>query len=248
MGYWENTVYIQCGNTARIADALTALFEDEGMMLIPRPPQRERLLYEPMQYEDALANNLWGVAIFPGAEGWNILKTAPLDLLAERASGKSRMRFVELCQRLGKPGFFRGVYDSSGDVLVESDGSGHYLLSGLEYRRPFEFYGEELSEARIEIRFEILGLQSMVDACHRPDSGYIDSDALCGLLAKKLAGHNQTLCDNLTCVDTLICHKPLPAANGIDLYFQWPAQDRLAPPGLDSWKELREWRENHHSK
>jgi hypothetical protein len=93
MGYWENTTYVNHGSAPEVAEALTALFAREGMEQFD-PPNRVRRGIEPMQYEGALQNDVWGVAAFPGAPGWTVVKTAPLELLAERREGADRMRLA----------------------------------------------------------------------------------------------------------------------------------------------------------
>jgi len=54
----------------------------------------------------------------------------------------------------------------------------------------------------------------------------IDDSALAQDLARTLGGNNAAWCDNITCVDTLLFHKPPPMTGGIDLYFMWPPRDR----------------------
>src|SRR4030095_11031837 len=134
MGWWANTTYINTDDCSQVAKVMTELFAEEGMRHIPRPG---RPLFEPypvMQYGTGLENNLWGVAVFPGSSGWTIIKTAPLDLLAERAPGASRMRLVDLCKRLATPGFQFNVYDSSDAVLAEVDAEGRLAISGFKER------------------------------------------------------------------------------------------------------------------
>jgi hypothetical protein len=216
MGYWTNTSYLNTGDHLAVANTLIAMLEDEGMRRIPRPSLRERMWYEPMQYATAMQCNMWGLAVFPGTTNWTVIKTAPLELLAERAPDAKRMRLIELCRRLGVPGFQINVYDSSPTLLVETDGYGNQLLSGytgtIHNPDPMRFYEETLDESRLEPRFEWLPLQE------------VDAEKL----SLALGGENSEFCDNLTSVDTLICHKPLLAVSGHDLYFIWPAGDRKA--------------------
>jgi hypothetical protein len=52
------------------------------------------------------------------------------------------------------------VYDSNPALLVETDGRGRYLLSGYVHDRanhpdPLEYFGERLTEDRLEVRFEL---------------------------------------------------------------------------------------------
>src|SRR5689334_20141178 len=136
MGYWENTTYLRHGQASAVADAIAALLAREGMQRVARPSQRAPGQLDPMQYGRALQNNLWGVAVIPGKgapgnSAWSIVKTAPLELLGERAAGADRMRLMALAERLGVYGFQINVYDGSEAVLVETDGQGRCLLSGF---------------------------------------------------------------------------------------------------------------------
>jgi hypothetical protein len=215
MGYWENTTYLQHADHEEVASELVRLIEAEGLRRIARPPVREPGQYDPMQYKGADENALWGVAVFPGAAGWTVIKTAPLELLGERAKGKQRMRLPGLCAALGCAGFQYNVYDSSGAVLVEVDSAGNVLLSGIPYDTEDEpdqitFHGEPWDVLeRFDIRFEVLPLEALPDF-----------DGLAQQLAEQLGGLNREFCDNLTSVVTLQKHLPLEAAGGIELYFK----------------------------
>jgi len=41
MGCWENASYLERRDASIVADAVTALFAEEGMRRIARPPRRE---------------------------------------------------------------------------------------------------------------------------------------------------------------------------------------------------------------
>lgn len=244
MGYWENTVYINTSEVEDVASELTALIEAEGMDCIPRPKERKRKLFEAMQYDSALQNNLWGIAVFPGNVGWVVIKTAPLELLGERALRNNRMRFIALCERLRASGFLYCVYDSGPEILVEVNDLGDYAISGFTdgtHGNPLEFYGEKLHESRIQIRFELLPYQDIIS---NPNLGITMhrqcADELANAFSLRFGGENHKYCDNLTSVDTLISHKPMQAKGGIDLYFQWPKKSRPQRKSCDSWAELKE--------
>lgn len=237
MGYWENTNYINCGDEKKVANQLIKLLQDEGMQLIPRPRQRERLWYEPMQYCSALQNNIWGLAIFPGTDDWTVIKTAPLELLGERASGKESMRFVQLCATLKSPGFQINLYDGCQAILVETNGLGEYRLSGFgrgdaHNPDPLQYYSECLVEDRIEVRFELLSLQKYIENIryNKLPNSYLDGESLVQSFSCNFGGKNKEFCNNSTSIDTLISYKPLTAKSGVQLYFIWPANDRPEPP------------------
>jgi hypothetical protein len=96
------------------------------------------------------------------------------------------------------------------------------------------------------LRFEILPLDQVIEKHSRLESlsgrSYrsVSFEALAMTLATDLGGDNMAFCDNLTCVETLVCHKPVKAEGGIDLYFRWPVGDRPERPSA-SLEEARKW-------
>jgi len=233
MGYWENTVYINANSSEDVVNELSTMFADEGMVLVSSPKTRKRQSYEPMQYALALENNLWGVAVFPGVNNWVVIKTAPLELLGEKEPNNNRMRFVVLCERLKTSGFLYSVFDSGPEILVETDGTGAYNITGYSSPDPENYYGEQLdlNESNIEIQFKTLPFQKILDV-------YSYSDDRAEAFATTFAGENESYCDNLTCVETLVCHKPLKAKKGIALYYKWTEQNRIKIDSC-SWSEWR---------
>ena len=229
VGYWENTTYFQHDDARVVADALVALFAEEGREQIARPAERQLAIYDPMQYGNG-RYPLCGLAVFPGGSRWVVIKTAPLEVLGERAPGGTRMRLVELAAKLEVAGFQLNVYDGSQAVLVETDGRGQCLLSGFsghgeDRDNPLDFHGELISEERLTPRFDLLPLQQHVDASRYQRSDSVDYSALAEALSVALGHVNAQWCDNQTSVDILACHKPLPMQDGIELYFQ--LQERL---------------------
>ena len=232
MGTWEITTYIQCADVEGVADAVVGLFSEEGMQRIARPAPRQPRRFDPMQYAGAIDNNLWGVGLFPGAPGWTIIKTAPLEVFGERAPRARRMRLVDLAARLGAAACQVNLYDTSGLVLVELDRKGRCLLSGYCPRSdnpdPLRFNDEEIDADRFDPRFELLPLQPLIDSCTRDQNGgaLLDNDAFVQRLAETLGGDNAAACSNTISVEFLLGHLPLMSADAIDLYFEWPARDR----------------------
>jgi hypothetical protein len=236
VGYWCNTTYVNRGDVQAVADAVEALCVAEGMQRIPSPAQRERLLVEPMQYDGALHNDLWGVALFPGAPSWTVIQSAPLELLAERASGAPRMRLAGVCARLSAAAFQLHVYDSTGTVLVEVSKDGETFTSGFNAEGdagdPFRWNGEQLSEEFFEARFRLLPFQDLVAEAAL-------GDEWAQILARRFGAANAAFCDNLVSVDTLICRKPFAAPGGMALYFKWPGPSRQRYQPCASWDEYR---------
>ncbi len=234
MGYWVNTTYVNYPNTADVAIALTRLCQAEGLVGVAAPLERERLLVEPMQYDSALNNDLWGLAIFPGAPSWTVIQTAPLELLAERSPVTSRMRLADLCSELSVSAFQLNVYDSIGVVLAEISKQGEIAISGFNSQAedPFEWNGERLSEERFETQFQLHPFQELI-------AGITLGKEAAKIIAKQFGAANLQYCDNVVSVDTLISHKPFAADGGSVLYFKWPGKSRQRYAPAASWDEYR---------
>jgi hypothetical protein len=234
MGYWVNTTYVNHASVAAVSDALTAIFHKEGMIAIAAPAQRTKLGIEPMQYERALDNDLWGVALFPGAESWTVIQTAPLELLSEPSPTTGRMRLADLCVALSVSAFQVNVYDSSGTVLAEVSPAGEVAISGFDPYAddPLEWNGQPLSEDLLEAQFQLHPFEDVIA------DGIIGDDKT-KALKQRFGGANVRYCDNLVSVQTLIGHEPFDAPGGAALYFKWhgPSRQRFAPAA--SWDEYR---------
>jgi hypothetical protein len=195
--YCERTVYIESADTSRIAEQIVQLFGHEGMLPVPRPSPR-RSAYHAAMLLDGAQHNTWGVAVFPGASGWSVIKTAPLNLLAEKSPRSGHMRLLDLCSALNAPGFLLDVYDAgNGRVLAETDGQGRISLSGrswhdddiddaddllpsnLSESKINDFYGTPIErlpgelradeEAATKLRFKLLNqLQPLIDFSRSP--------------------------------------------------------------------------------
>lgn len=235
MGYWENTTYLKSADPRRVMDVLESSFAREGMKRVAAPAKRERFAYEPMQYAPALENDLWGVAVFAGAPGWTVVKTAPLELLGERAPGAARARLSDLCRQLSAPAFQVNVYDGTATLLCEVSEDGEMFLSGYGGAAdsdPLQWHGENLSEEFIEPGFRLLPYQDIVgEGVHGDDF----ARALSAAFGAKNAAH----CDNLTSVGVLVTHADANIDGGGIGYFRWQGESRVLIPPC-SWDEWRE--------
>jgi hypothetical protein len=227
MGYWVNTVYVHHDGVADIAAALEQLFAIEGMSRVELP-ERKRMSVEPLQYDSALHNDIWGVAIFPGAPGWTVMQTAPLDLLAEPVSHIERRRISLLCERLSASALIVNVHDSSETLLAECSPTGEVFLSGWIGQPgaadPYREYIASITEEDMPLRFRI----------HESLASRYDGDwgeEFAAFVAGECAGENASFCDNLVSVDTLVCRKAFVAPGGRALHFQWsgPSRQRYQP-------------------
>ena len=233
MGYWQNTTYLKHGDVEVVTLAIDRVFAREGMRPAADPPLRTRMRVEPLQYDGALDNDLWGLAVFPGVTGWSVIKSAPLELLAERPAANERMRLAEICEQLKTTAFQVNVYDGSEAVLVEVSADGEVLLSGFNAQSPdpMHWNGMPVTEERIRPMFEIHALEHLL-------GGAVGED-LARAAAHQIGGANADFCDNLVSVDTLICHKPFTAPGGLAVYYRWSGPSRQRHQPSDSYDQWR---------
>jgi hypothetical protein len=138
MGDWNNVTYVRAGDAAEVERAIAALFATEGREAVRAPRSRKLapLHRDPMQYGRARESDLWGVAIVPAERGFTVVRSAPFDLLVERAPGASRPRLAALAERLGTSALAFNLYDSTDGVLVEATAAGAALHSGFTGQSP----------------------------------------------------------------------------------------------------------------
>lgn len=223
MGLWVNTTYVNTADIAAVDHALTDLFIREGMHPIAPPPVRTRQRNDPMQYNGALENDLWGLAVFPGAKDWTVIQTAPLELLAERAPGAPAMRLATLCRTLTVAAFHFDVYDGTAAVLAEVLPDGRVAVSGFDpYARSgdaLNWNGEAIAEDHAVAAFRVLPYEETFDA----DAS---AEHTAAAIAARFGGPNAQYCDNLVSVTTLIEHTPFDAPGGLVRYFKWSGPTR----------------------
>lgn len=231
MALWENTVYLACEAGERVVQTLTAAFGAEGMHPIAPPAPRERQAIEPMQYAGALDNDLWALALFPGAPGWCVLKSAPLDLMVERPAQVPRMRLASLCAALDCVALHFACYD--GDLmLTEVARNGGVLLSGIHTpgSDPLCRHGETVAEENYRPGLRRLQLA-------RPLDFTASAERASAALGELLGGANAAARDNLVSVQTLIEHRPLTVPRARTLYYRWSGPSRERFTACTSWAQ-----------
>jgi hypothetical protein len=244
MGTWLNLALIQSADTKQVEQELSRLLTEGGRRLtIPEPRTPE--LYDRMQYGLGDEVQRWGVAGFPGAPGWTVLRSAPFELLMQ---GTPPL-LARLAARLGVPAFQYNLYDSTSGFLMEVDADGRVELSGFVGHDVSRYWNGEPPESRIEVRFRIINPSSVAawSESAMPDarvSGWLPSAGTNGRVhpahvVRRLAhvggaglptvgcvdeaimtvfgGPNAKHCDNLFLVETLVPHSPMPV-EGFVLY------------------------------
>ena len=231
-GHSEVTAYVNEGDAARVADALTALCIHEGMRAVATPRgSGVRYVLSP--------SDRWTFALFPGAPGWTVVHAQPWNTLC-RASATGPSRFVDLCTALGVRGFMIDVVDvvPHGSMLVETDGLGLHRLSGwyfdaTEYKH--EYHGTPLDLDSFErTTFDVCAdLASAVLFAERRSAF---DNRNCLAIARDVGGANGAL---LWCSgedfsgawadvqEAMLAGEPPPVADAVLLQFE------SATPGLD---------------
>ena len=171
-----------------------------------------------MQYRSSSENRLWGLAIIPGMKGWSIVKTAPLELLGERAPKGKRLRIADVCADLGCDGFIDNIYDSDERILVEANAQGEVRVSGGAERyfdlkgdefRTLPYNGEPFAEDG-----EGFGLIEVSREIKTAFSAFPDDQRLCRLLGGEVLGDSNEICGAY-----LIPHRELTIEGARALYF-----------------------------
>src|SRR5262245_54935118 len=121
MGIWQHTSYIEHDDPRRVADAIVSLLRREGIQQIAEPEPFSAQQPDALQFASAMSNAAWAVGVLPGAAGWTIIKTRPLELLGERAPNAIRMRLVDLAALLGTAALQINLYETDFLVLIEVD-------------------------------------------------------------------------------------------------------------------------------
>ncbi|MES2936994.1 MAG: hypothetical protein V4864_04885 [Pseudomonadota bacterium] len=207
-----NTVFVECDDAARVADAVADVFAAEGMCACGTPPARERLPYDPMQYGTGADNALWACALFPGAQAWIAVKTAPLELLCEPGARTGEMLLAAVCRVLGCAAVAVHLYDSSSMVLAEVSARGEVDVSGVNPQSddPLHWQGFEIGEDNYMPRSSRPELQPLLLA----PSAETQATAMVDLLG----GANAPHCDNLTSVVALVQCLPVEAVGARTVY------------------------------
>ena len=242
MGSWSNASYVNHGDLDAVERALTEMFAAEGMQPIPRPPEnKEHEFHSPMQYRRAAENDLWAVALLPGREGWTIIRTAPFNLLCERAAGANRIRLASLTASLGCQALVYNLHDSTEGLLIEALPTGEYALSGFipnpEPRgASMDYYDEPYGgDDNCQEYFRLLDahdiarpeasdgnrrvIQAMANNPYPSIQQWPDHEEITLAIADALGGPNAEEGDNRIMVNVLIQNKPMDIPGGRSLYY-----------------------------
>ena len=235
MGYWVNTAYLNHVSTADVVSALEKSFAAEGMQRVSLPP-RERLSIEPMQYDRALNNDLWGVAVFPEVTPGPSFRQHPSSCWLNAWRGRIAGASSACAANCAAPPCWsmsttrRASYWPSVRWIGEVFVCGHNGQTGMN--DPYRLHNESVDEQSYRLRLR-------VHASRVSDIEDEWGEGFAARIAKECGGVNAAYCDNLVSVDTLISRKPFSAPGGQALYFKWTGDSRQRYEPCSSWAEYQ---------
>ncbi len=209
VGLWLNTAFAATSDLDAVERSLVEIFAEHGRRRI-RPSRRVAARMDPMQYGERETSR-WGAAIFSGAPGFTVIKTAPLMLLVEDPP-----LLRDLAIKLGTPVFQYDVHDGDSHRLVEVDASGCVERSGFLASEADDESWEPPRDGRVQIGFHVVkpprcALRS-ADALlqtGRFDLVSIERAAAPAILSA-FAGDHAEHADNMLTVKYLISHVRMP--------------------------------------
>ncbi|WP_148282256.1 hypothetical protein [Corallococcus coralloides] len=182
MGEWGQVTLFRTEDLDALGRVIRDICLAEGLVAVPYV-RRKRETWDRMQYGTGATSDRWALALGAGLGGWSVVKTAPLELLAEPgASGENRLGLI--ARRLGCEALHVSLYDVTAMVIAQAVPTGEVALSGYSMDGA-SFHGVEIEEHRLEPRIEGPGIPPSVQEA----LGHFLSDGFDELI-EKLAGQH----------------------------------------------------------
>jgi hypothetical protein len=151
MGEWGQVTFFRTDDLDALDRAIRALCLEEGLVAAPYV-RRKRETWDRMQYGTGATSDRWALALGAGRGGWFVVKTAPLDLLAEPGpSGEHRLGIIARALRC--EALHVSLQDGTAMVIAEATPTGGVVLSGYTMDGLI-FHGVEIDEEHIKPRIE----------------------------------------------------------------------------------------------
>ena len=151
MGEWGQVTFFRTDDRDALERAIHDLCSEEGLVAAPYV-RRKRETWDRMQYGTGASSDRWALALGAGRGGWSVVKTAPLDLLAEPGpSGEHRLGIIARALRCDA--LHVSLQDGVAMVIVQAAPTGEVVLSGYSMDGP-SFHGVEIDEERIAPRID----------------------------------------------------------------------------------------------
>ncbi|MCX5745735.1 MAG: hypothetical protein NT062_24940, partial [Proteobacteria bacterium] len=182
----------------------------EGWIAIPAPPPRAVPPLDRMRQASGTGSELWAVALAPGAPGWCVLQTAPLELLCE-PSVAGPPRIAALSRALATEAFQLNCYDSVALLLLEASAAGDSAVSGFCLDDPAQ-YRKRMPRTIEEATPHFSLIHAPLELPKHAEAAWLHTLA-------SLGGPAAALFDNTAAFEHLLPHHPLPAP-ARSLYFR----------------------------
>jgi hypothetical protein len=159
MSKWGQVTFFRTHNLDALERAIRDLCLAEGLMAAPYV-RRKRETWDRMQYGTGATSDQWALAIGDGQGGWAVVKTAPLELLAEPGpSGEHRLGI--LARALQCEALHVSLYDGIAMAIVQAAPTGEVVLSGYTMDGP-RFHGVEIAEEHLRPRIQYVDVPPSV--------------------------------------------------------------------------------------
>lgn len=214
MGEWGQVTLFRTEELDALERTLRNLCLSEGLEAAPYV-RRKRETWDRMQYGTGATSDRWALAIGAGRGGWSVVKTAPLELLAEPGSTREH-RLGVIARVLKCEALHVSLYDGTAMVVAQASPTGEVVLSGYSMDGA-SFHGVEIAEERLQPRIEGPGVPPpIMEALDRfPSDGFDE-------LIQQLAGEHW-----LDVSLKLIEGDEVPSARVLS--FMRPALEKMAP-------------------
>jgi hypothetical protein len=161
MGEWGQATFFRTDDLDALERALRDLCIAEGLVAAPYV-RRKRERWDRMQYGTGATSDRWALALGTGQGGWSLVKTAPLELLAEPGpSGEHRLGII--ARSLRCDALHVSLYDGTAMLMAQATPTGEVVLSGYTMDG-LTFHGVEISEERIQPRIDCIDVPRSVHA------------------------------------------------------------------------------------
>ena len=166
--YWNFTTCLRCDDLTAIEQAVTSLLEQEQgcRRLSQLPPLVGSLEQLQAQHPSDQSCHVWIVSLFPGNDGWTIVKTWPTELLCHPVAIEDRPRLSALAMQLGCDAFHLGVDASLWGFLLEANTAGCIYVSGTYGPNIYseQFYQQPIDAPDWMKQFSILEVPEQIQA------------------------------------------------------------------------------------
>jgi hypothetical protein len=177
-GYWNFTTCINNQNLTLIESEIITLLKKQGGVPINNlPPLIIPLEELQAKHPTEQSSHIWIVGLYPGNNGWTVIKTYPSELLCHSVNYDydCYSQLSMLTMQLNSNAFHLSVYGDDWGFLVEADDKGKNLISGCFHLNipSNEFYLQLIKVPGLIKQFSLLNIpeniQTAISVHQSPD-------------------------------------------------------------------------------